>query len=179
MFRSAREPGRGTDPDDEEGGIVVESGETATMEGLTIATGTHFLNGEFTIRADISVGDHSIAIDSKPPEATLEVEADSEILFENDTDLENIGSDSGLAEIVVQKGSTLTIRGGHSPERDQQCRRSGLVWDRQPGDRETHQHDHAIRLVLLQEGGRNFHGDSHRGGVPGLWHVRRPPLEGR
>ncbi len=111
VFRSAMEPGRGTTPppEPEDHGIIVESGGTVTMEGLTLATGTHSLEGKVTVSADISVGDHSIASDTEPPQAKLKIADDARILFENDRDVQDIGHSTDLAEIVVQKGSTLEI----------------------------------------------------------------------
>ncbi len=109
VFRSALETGREAEAGDEEHGLVIQSGGTVNMEGLTIAQGQHTFKGKAVASADISVGDPS-ASDSDRPEATLIMDSSSEIEFKNNTDLEDVGNSPDLAEIVVQKGSTLKVK---------------------------------------------------------------------
>ncbi len=109
VFRSALETGRDAEADDEEHGLVIQSGGTVNMDGLTIAQGQHTFKGKAIASADISVGDPS-AGDSDRPEATLIIDSSSEIEFKNNTDLEDVGNSPDLAEIVVQKGSTLEVK---------------------------------------------------------------------
>ena len=109
VFKSAQEPGRGGSTTDENGGIMVESGGMARLQGLTLARGSFLLDGPFAVSADISVGDHTITDNAKRPVSALQVEDGSEIVLASKSDLHNLGSSTSLAEIIVQHGSSLSL----------------------------------------------------------------------
>ena len=84
-------------------GLRVETGGTATLNGVTINEGEHRWSGQVTVAGDLTVagGTHP---------ATLLVEADATVLFE-DSDETRGGEDPTRSELIVEGTLTATESG--------------------------------------------------------------------
>ena len=81
-------------------GLIVESGGTVTMDGLSFGSGTHRLSGEVTIRGDVTVASG----------ATLTLAQETEVLFEANSDETAGGLDEARSELIVE--GTLNASAG-------------------------------------------------------------------
>ena len=86
-------------------GLRVETGGTATLNGVTIDEGEHRWSGLVTVGGDLIVGDGTNA-------ATLRLEAGTEVRFAA-TDAESDGQDPGRVELIVENSGVLQAGAGN------------------------------------------------------------------
>ena len=101
-------------------GLRVETGGTATLNGVTISGGEHRWSGPVTVVGDFIVGDGT-----NP--ATLRLEAGTEVRFAA-TDAESDGQDEARVELIVENSGTLRAGAGEITFRSSSDAPSSSDW---------------------------------------------------